>query len=43
MAAGVVGRRDYIPFGPMMAAAGVAMIFFGDILTPSVMSRFLIG
>ncbi len=43
MAAGFVGRRDYIPFGPMMAAAGVAMIYFGDILTPIVMSRFLIG
>jgi len=43
MAVGAVGRRDYIPFGPMMAAAGVAMVYFGDILTPSVMSRFLIG
>jgi len=43
MAAGVVGRRDYIPFGPMMAVAGAAMIYFGDILTPVVMSRFLIG
>lgn len=40
--AGSVGRRDYIPFGPMMAAAGVAMIYFGDVLTPAVMSRFLI-
>lgn len=42
MAAGSVGRRDYIPFGPMMAAAGVAMIYFGDVLTPLVMSRFLL-
>lgn len=42
MIAGVVGRRDYIPFGPMMAAAGVAMIYFGDIVTPVVMSRFLL-
>lgn len=42
MAAGSVKRRDYIPFGPMMAAAGVAMIYFGDSLTPIVMSRFLI-
>lgn len=40
--AGAVGRRDYIPFGPMMAAAGVAMIYFGDLLTPAVMSRFFI-
>ncbi len=43
MALGAVGRRDYIPFGPMMAAAGAAMIYFGEILTPLVMSRFLIG
>ncbi len=42
MAAGAVGRRDYIPFGPMMAAAGVAMVYFGDIITPVVMSRFLV-
>ncbi len=42
MAAGAVGRRDYIPFGPMMAAAGVAMIYFGDIITPVVMSRFIV-
>jgi leader peptidase (prepilin peptidase)/N-methyltransferase len=43
MAVGSVGRRDYIPFGPMMAAAGVAMLYFGDVVTPVVMSRFLIG
>lgn len=43
MLAGAVGRRDYIPFGPMMAAAGVAMIYFGDVITPAVMSRFLIA
>ena len=42
MIAGSVGRRDYIPFGPMMAAAGIAMIYFGDVLTPIVMSRFII-
>jgi leader peptidase (prepilin peptidase)/N-methyltransferase len=42
MLVGVVGRKDYIPFGPMMAAAGVAMIYFGDVITPAVMSRFLI-
>ncbi|MGD9495057.1 MAG: A24 family peptidase [Armatimonadota bacterium] len=41
MAAGWRGRRDYVPFGPMMAVAGVAMVYFGDVLTPVVMSRFL--
>ena len=25
-------RRDYIPFGPMMAVAGIAMLFWGDYL-----------
>ncbi len=43
MALGSVGRKDYIPFGPMMAAAGVAMMYFGDALTPVVMSRFMVG
>ncbi|MEA3402527.1 MAG: prepilin peptidase [Armatimonadota bacterium] len=43
MALGRCGRRDYLPFGPMMAAAGVAMVYFGDVLTPAVMSRFAIG
>ncbi|MGI5816664.1 MAG: prepilin peptidase [Armatimonadota bacterium] len=42
MLTGAVGRRDYIPFGPMMAASGVAMIYFGDLITPVVMSRFVI-
>ncbi|MGC9316937.1 MAG: prepilin peptidase [Armatimonadota bacterium] len=40
---GRCGRRDYLPFGPMMAAAGVAMVYSGDVLTPAVMSRFAIG
>ncbi len=43
MAGGWRGRRDYVPFGPMMALAGVATVYFGDVVTPVVMSRFLIG
>jgi len=42
MLVGSCGRRDYLPFGPMLAASGVAMIYFGDVLTPAVMSRFLV-
>jgi len=41
MVLGRCGRGDYIPFGPMMAVAGLAMIYFGDVVTPWVMSRFL--
>lgn len=43
MLLGLRGRRDYVPFGPMMAAAGVIMIFWGESVTPIVMSRFLVG
>lgn len=43
MAGGWCGRRDYIPFGPMLAVSGIAMLLFGDVVTPIVMSRFLIG
>jgi len=41
LALGRKGRRDYLPFGPMMAAAGVAMLYFGNALTPMVLSRFV--
>ncbi len=34
-------RRDYIPFGPMMAAAGIAMLYWGDVVTPAVMSVYV--
>ncbi len=40
MALGRRGRRDYIPFGPMMAAAGIAMLYWGDLITPAVMSVY---
>jgi leader peptidase (prepilin peptidase)/N-methyltransferase len=43
MLGGWCGRKDYIPFGPMLAASGIAMMYFGDILTPVVMSRFLVA
>ncbi len=42
MASGRRGRRDYLPFGPMMAAAGVVMLYVGNLVTPWVMSRFLL-
>lgn len=41
MALGRRGRRDYIPFGPMMAAAGIAMLYWGDLITPAVMSFYV--
>lgn len=41
MALGRKGRRDYLPFGPMLAAAGVASLYAGNVLTPAVLSRFL--
>jgi leader peptidase (prepilin peptidase)/N-methyltransferase len=34
------GRRDYIPFGPMLAAAGIAMLLWGDVVGPWVLGRF---
>lgn len=37
---GIRGRRDYIPFGPMMAAAGILMLLFGDAITPWVIARY---
>jgi len=41
MALGRRGRRDYIPFGPMMAAAGIGMLYWGDLITPAIMSFYL--
>lgn len=43
MLLGLRSRRDYVPFGPMMAVAGVVMVYWGEIVTPVVMSRFLVG
>jgi leader peptidase (prepilin peptidase) / N-methyltransferase len=40
MALRVRGRRDYIPFGPMLAVSGIAMLLWGDILGPWVLGRF---
>lgn len=34
------GRRDYIPFGPMLALAGIVMLLWGDQVTPWVIARF---
>jgi leader peptidase (prepilin peptidase)/N-methyltransferase len=34
------GRRDYIPFGPMLAAAGIAVLLYGDVIVPWVIGRF---
>jgi len=34
------GRRDYIPFGPMLAAAGIAVLLWGDRIGPWVLRRF---
>jgi len=42
MALGKRGRREYMPFGPMMAVAGVAMLYAGNVITPAVVARFLI-
>jgi len=40
MALRVRGRRDYIPFGPMLAAAGIGVLLWGDHLGPWVLRRF---
>ena len=37
---GIRSRRDYIPFGPMMAAAGILMLLFGETITPWVVARY---
>jgi leader peptidase (prepilin peptidase) / N-methyltransferase len=34
------GRRDYIPFGPMLAASGIAIMLWGNTIGPWVISRF---
>ncbi len=34
------GRRDYIPFGPMLAASGIAILLWGDTIAPWVIGRF---
>jgi len=43
MALGKRSRRDYLPFGPMLAVAGVVTLYLGDVVTPLVMSRFMLG
>lgn len=42
MLLGLRGRRDYVPFGPMMAVAGVIMILWSEIVTPVIISRFFV-
>lgn len=42
MLLGLRGRRDYVPFGPMMAVAGVVMILWSEIVTPVIISRFFV-
>lgn len=42
MLLGLRGRRDYVPFGPMMAVAGVVMILWSEIVTPVILSRFFV-
>ena len=34
------GRRDYIAFGPMLAAAGIAVLLWGSAIGPWVIGRF---
>ena len=33
-------RRDYIPFGPMMAAAGLIMLLWGDRVAPWILGWY---
>ncbi|MEN6644446.1 MAG: prepilin peptidase [Armatimonadia bacterium] len=40
MALRLRGRRDYIPFGPMLAMSGIAMLLWGDVIGPWVIGRF---
>ncbi len=34
------GRREYIPFGPMLADAGIAVLLWGEVIAPWVIGRF---
>lgn len=40
MALKLRGRRDYIPFGPMLAAAGIVILLWGDSVASWVIGRF---
>lgn len=40
MALRLRGKREYIPFGPMLAASGVAVLLWGDAIVPWVVGRF---
>lgn len=40
MALRVRGRRDYIPFGPMLAASGIAVLLYGEAIVPWFIGRF---
>ena len=40
MALKLRGRRDYIPFGPMLAAAGIVVLLWGGSVAPWVLHRF---
>lgn len=40
MALKLRGRRDYIPFGPMLAVSAIVMLLWGDTVAPWIMGRF---
>lgn len=40
IALGVRSRKDYIPFGPMMAVAGIAMLLWGDQVTTTFLALY---
>jgi len=43
IALGVRSRKDYIPFGPMMAVAGIAMLLCGDRITTTFLALYHIS
>ncbi len=40
IALGIRSRKDYIPFGPMMAVAGIAMLLWGDQVTAAFLDLY---
>lgn len=40
MALKLRGRRDYIPFGPMLAASAIVMLLWGNSVAPWIIGRF---
>jgi leader peptidase (prepilin peptidase)/N-methyltransferase len=43
IALGLRSRKDYIPFGPMMAVAGIAMLLCGDQITTAFLALYHIA